>query len=801
MLGKRLEAVLSAAVSEVRARNHEFLTLEHILFAIINDSQGRSILSGCGADADALSKRLEVFFSSHMEPLPPDTPTEVVQTLGVQRVLQRAVMQMQSASRDTVEVGDLLAAMFEEEDSYAVYFLRSQGISRLDVLEYISHAGDDWGDEGEENPSESGVAPGSGGKGKRDGKGEALAKFCVDLTARAREGGIDPLIGRTEELERTILILARRRKNNPLFVGEPGVGKTALAEGLALRITSGDVPESFLESRVFALDMGALLAGTKYRGDFESRLKAVIRELGTIDGAILFIDEIHTIVGAGSTSGGSMDASNILKPVLASGGIRCIGSTTYEEYRNHFEKDRALSRRFQKIDVPEPTPEECLEILKGLKPWYEEHHGVRYTHPALKSAVDLSARYINERFLPDKAIDVIDEAGAAYRLRSAHRKRNTVTAGDVERIVARIARIPEQRISSGDRLKLGDLAPTLKSVVFGQDAAVDVVARAILRSRAGLGRDDRPTGSFLFYGPTGVGKTELARQLASTLGVQFLRYDMSEYMEKHAVSRLIGAPPGYVGFDQGGQLTDAIRKHPYAVVLMDEIEKAHPDIFNVLLQVMDYATLTDNTGRKADFRNVILIMTSNAGAREMASTPIGFGATKETDVAGRGLKEVEKTFSPEFRNRLDAMVPFHGLSESIMLGIVDKFVGELETRLKDKRVRISLTDIARKRLAEAGYDPAFGARPMRRVIRGALEDAIAHEVLFGLLQRGGTVTVDAEPRRTDGKKTTPEFSADLTAPRAPAAANESADSLGLRFTFTPVAGKESEAAPEEASGR
>ncbi len=759
MLGKRLEAVLSDAVSEVRKRNHEFLTLEHILFAITRDDQGRHILSGCGADADALSKRLEVFFSSHLEPLPADMPTEVVQTLGVQRVLQRAVMQMQSASKDKVEVGDLLAALFEEEDSYAVYFLRSQGVTRLDVLEFISHA------MGSEEWSEK---EGVQGDGESSGRPDALAQFCVNLTEKARDGQIDPLIGRTEELERTVQVLARRRKNNPLYVGEPGVGKTALAEGLALRIVNGHVPDSFLEASVYALDLGALLAGTKYRGDFEARLKGVIKELTSIEGAILFIDEIHTIVGAGATSGGSMDASNILKPVLASGTIRCIGSTTYEEYRNHFEKDRALSRRFQKIDVPEPTTDECLEILKGLKPYYEEHHGVRYTHPAIKAAVELSSRYINERFLPDKAIDVIDEAGAAYRLRSANRKRNTITAGDIERVVARMARIPEQHVSAGDRLKLANLDSTLKGMVFGQDEAVDVVCRAILRSRAGLGRDDRPTGSFLFYGPTGVGKTELAKQLAQTLGVQFLRYDMSEYMEKHAVSRLIGAPPGYVGFDQGGQLTDAIRKHPYAVVLMDEIEKAHPDIFNILLQVMDYATLTDNTGRKADFRNVILIMTSNAGAREMAAKAIGFGSVVETDVTSRGLKEVEKTFSPEFRNRLDALVPFHGLSEEIMLNIVDKFVAELEGQMKDKRVRIEMTDAARKRLAKLGYDPAFGARPMRRAIRRGLEDDIAREVLFGALQRGGIVKVGARKLK----------------------ASEGKDVSGLTFTFTSFSGKD-----------
>ena len=755
MLSEHLEIALANAVHQVQERNHEFLTLEHLLYGIALDDEGFYILDQAGADVSVLIQRLEVFFASHLEPLPEDIPTEIIRTIGVQRVLQSAAIHMQSSGREVVEVGDVLAALFEEEDSYALYFLRQMEVTRLDILEVISHemVEGEWGLEGEEGSDEV--------------RTDSLKEFCVDLTEKARQGDIDPLIGRKAELERTIQVLARRRKNNPLFVGEPGVGKTALAEGLAVRVIDGNVPESFLDAQIFALDMGLLLAGTKYRGDFESRLKNVIQDLKKIDDAILFIDEIHTIVGAGATTGGSMDASNILKPVLASGAIKCIGSTTYEEYKNHFEKDRALSRRFQKIDVPEPTNEECIAILKGLKPYYEEHHGVRYSQPAIKLAVELSARYITERFLPDKAIDVIDEAGAAHRLRGAQRKSNTITATDIERVVAKMARIPEQRVTTGDKQKLSTLVSDIKAQVFGQNEAVDIVGKAILRSRAGLGRDDRPTGSFLFYGPTGVGKTELARQLASQLGVQFLRYDMSEYMEKHAVSRLIGAPPGYVGFDQGGQLTDAVRKHPHAVVLLDEIEKAHADIYNILLQVMDYATLTDNSGRKADFRNVILIMTSNAGAREMAAKSIGFGAQTEVDVAQRGLKVVEKTFSPEFRNRLDAMVPFHGLAESIMEQIVDKFVAELEDMLKGKKVSIQLSAAARQRLAIKGYDAAFGARPMRRVIRMGLEDAIAHEVLFGTLQKGGVAHVDVES---------------ATVPKA-------ADDLGLTISCEPLSGK------------
>ncbi len=812
MIGRRLEAALTAAVNDVRTRNHEFLTLEHLLYAITGEDAGKSILEAVGVDVKSLRLRLETFFATHLEPLPADTPTEVVQTLGVQRVLQRAIRHMQSSGKAAVEIGDVLAAIFEEDDAYATYFLKSQGVTRLDVLQHISH-GMPEGGEGD------GPDGADGEEGASDTpRTDALEKFTVDLTARARDGRIDPLIGRAKELERTIQVLARRRKNNPLYVGDPGVGKTAIAEGLALRVAGGDVPEEFRDVRIFALDMGALLAGTKYRGDFEQRLKGVITDLGKVPGAILFIDEIHTIVGAGSTSGGSMDASNILKPVLADGSIRCIGSTTYEEYRNHFEKDRALSRRFQKIDVQEPSQDECVDILKGLRPYYEEHHKVRYTLPALRAAVELSARYITERLLPDKAIDVLDEAGAAARLRRAsYGGRAAVISDaaigvkDVEKVVARMAQIPSRTVSSSDRDRLRTLNEDLRNVVFGQDAAVGILSRAILRARAGLGREDRPTGSFLFYGPTGVGKTELARRLAEVMGIGFQRYDMSEYMEKHSVSRLIGAPPGYVGFDQGGLLTEAIRKQPYTVLLLDEIEKAHPDIFNILLQVMDYATLTDNTGRKADFRNVVLIMTSNAGVREMSAPSIGFGATAQEDVAGKGRKAVENMFSPEFRNRLDAMIPFAGLTTPVMERIVDKFVLELGAGLKDRRVRLELTPAARARLAEKGFEPAFGARPLRRVIRTALEDELAREVLFGKLRKGGTAIVDvaapetaavpAKPARK-GKAAArhdapPAVSADaaVSTPTAAAKAGQPADpqsvaGLGLVFRYEPLGGDE-----------
>ena len=735
MLGKNLQIVLNNAVHDVRRRRHEFLTVEHLLFAMTTAPQGRMLIEGCGASVPVLREQLEEFFRAYMEPYGDAAPPEIVQTEGVQRVLENSLRQIRSAGRELVELGDVLAAIMDEEDTYACLYLRKQGVTRLDVLTFISHAM-------EHANGSTGVQPDAAENGGEDGANDPLARYTTDLTARAKAGQIDPLVGREVELDRTIEVLCRRRKNNPLFVGDPGVGKTAMAEGLALRIAEGRVPEEFRDVRIFALDMGSLLAGARYRGDFEGRMKAVIAAVKKIPKAILFIDEIHTIVGAGATSGGSMDASNLLKPVLAQGEVRCIGSTTHEEFRNYLEKDRALSRRFQRVDIREPSLKECLAILKGLQGRYEEHHNVRYSTPVLKAAVELSARHVQERLLPDKAIDVMDEAGAAVRLRPTAKPGTGVSVQDVERIVARMAGIPERSVSGREKTRLATLEKDIRSVVFGQDEAVRLTVKAILRARAGLGREDRPSGSFLFYGPTGVGKTELARRLADTLGISFLRYDMSEYMEKHAVSRLIGAPPGYVGFDQGGLLTEAVRKAPYSLVLLDEIEKAHPDIFNVLLQVMDYGTLTDNTGRKADFRNVILIMTSNAGAQDMARASIGFGEAAPDDAASKGLKAVEKTFSPEFRNRLDAMVPFKGLTPELMGRIVDKFVAELERNLAVKRVRIFLTPDARAWLAKKGYDPAFGARPLQRVLRTELEDVLAQELLFGKLARGGAVTVD-----------------------------------------------------------
>ena len=736
MLSKKLERVLTSAVKEVKRRGHEYLTLEHLLFAMLLEETGRDILVHCGVNVVRLKHQLERFFTDHMETLPQETNAEVVQTLGVQRVLQRAIMQMQSSGKQQVDVGDVLAAFFEEEDSYAVYYLKSHGVSRLDVLEYISHG------QGRENdPAEAG-----GNEETREGKagGSALEQYTVDLVAKAIKGEIDPLIGRDQELTRTIHVLLRRRKNNPIFVGDPGVGKTALAEGLALRIAKGEVPDSFRDTRIFALDMGALLAGTKYRGDFEARLKGVLSELEQKPGAILFVDEIHTIVGAGATSGGTLDASNILKPVLGSGKLRCIGSTTYEEYKNHFEKDRALSRRFQKIDVGEPSVEEAVEIIKGLRTYYEEHHGVRYTPAALRAAVELAARHINDRFLPDKAIDVIDEAGAVRKLAGTEAK-GAIGVAEMEKVVAGMARIPTARVTSSDKVRLENLEGELKGLIFGQDEAVEALAKAIMRSRAGLANVGKPTGSFLLAGPTGVGKTEMAKQLAAVLGINFVRFDMSEYMEKHAVARLIGSPPGYVGFEQGGLLTDAIRKNPYTVLLLDEIEKAHPDMFSILLQVMDYATLTDNSGRKADFGHVILLMTTNAGVREMASKSIGFGSGKPEDISGKGRKALERLFSPEFRNRLDGIITFKSLTPEIMDRIVHKYVRELNAQMAEKRVFIRLTPAAVAKLAEKGFDPDFGARPLARVIQVEIKDTLAHEMLFGKLQKGGEAEIDAAP--------------------------------------------------------
>jgi len=736
MLSKKLERVLTNAVKEVKRRHHEYLTLEHLLYAMLLEEMGRDILVHCGVNVVRLKHQLERFFTDHMETLPLDTETEVVQTLGVQRVLQRAIMQMQSSGKQQVEVGDVLASMFDEEDSYAVYYLKSHGVTRLDVLEYISHGG------GRETQPVEGAGAGEESQGKTGGS--ALEQYTVDLVDKARKGEIDPLIGRDQELTRTIHVLLRRRKNNPIFVGDPGVGKTALAEGLALRIVKGDVPESFRDTQIYALDMGALLAGTKYRGDFEARLKGVLSELEQKPGAILFVDEIHTIVGAGATSGGTLDASNILKPVLGSGKLRCVGSTTYEEYKNHFEKDRALSRRFQKIDVGEPTVEEAVEIIKGLRTYYEAHHGVRYTPASLRAAVELSARHINDRFLPDKAIDVIDEAGAVRKLAGTTTK-GAIGVAEMEKVVASMAKIPAARVTSSDKVRLENLDGELKGLVFGQDDAVNAIAKSILRSRAGLANIGKPTGSFLLAGPTGVGKTELAKQLAVVLGIHFLRFDMSEYMEKHAVARLIGSPPGYVGFEQGGLLTDAIRKYPYSVLLLDEIEKAHPDMFNILLQVMDYATLTDNNGRKADFGHVILLMTTNAGAREMAAKNIGFAAAKPEDMAHKGKKVIDRLFSPEFRNRLDGIVSFKSLTPEVMDRIVLKYLQELNAQLAEKRVVVRLTPAAVAKLAEKGFDADYGARPLARVIQVEIKDTLAQEMLFGKLQKGGEAEVDAAP--------------------------------------------------------
>ncbi|MFT4301562.1 MAG: ATP-dependent Clp protease ATP-binding subunit ClpA [Desulfovibrio sp.] len=755
MLSKSVQSVIRDALMEAHRRRHDLLTVEHVLFALTNSMRGRILLEGSGASVAVLREQLEEFFNREMEAVPLAGNHEVAQTEGVQRVLERALSHIRSAGRDTVELGDLLISIMDEEESYANYYLRKQGVERLDVLTFVSHGMDEGG---------GSKGAGQGGEiEEKEGKADPLAQYAVDLTARAREGKIDPLVGRVTELDRAVEVLCRRRKNNPLFVGDPGVGKTALAEGLALRIVEGKVPEMFAKAQLFALDMGLLLAGTRYRGDFESRLKAVVQRLQELPEAILFIDEIHTIVGAGSTSGGSMDASNLLKPVLANGELRCIGSTTYEEFRNHFEKDRALARRFQRIDLTEPTPDECLAIIQGLENRYADFHKVRYSPAAIKAMVDLTARHVRDRLLPDKAIDVLDESGAAVRLgrgvqtgsskqpavRSASKavkggkaSRPLVGVGDVERIVARMAGIPVRTVSGTERNRLATLEKDLKGHVFGQDAAIELTVRAILRARAGLGQEQRPAGAFLFYGPTGVGKTEVARSLAKLMGVEFLRYDMSEYMEKHSVSRLIGAPPGYVGFDQGGLLTEAVRKAPYSVVLLDEVEKAHPDIFNVLLQVMDYATLTDNTGRKTDFSHVILIMTSNAGAFDMSRQAMGFGGASRQDAAHKGLKAVENTFSPEFRNRLDALVPFGSLTEDMMLRIVDKFVGEIVHSLEQRHVDLELSLTARQWLARKGFDPAMGARPLRRLLRTELEDKLAHELLFGSLAKGGSVRLD-----------------------------------------------------------
>jgi ATP-dependent Clp protease ATP-binding subunit ClpA len=743
MFSQEVQITFSLAVREAQRRHHEYLTSEHVLYAMLFEEQGQEIITSCGGDLEKLRLTLETFFSEKMERVPGEEEFVPEQTIGLQRILQRTVLHMQSAGKKEVSVGDLLAAILDEKKSYASYFLLDQGVTRVDVLNYISHGVSRVPSHSEApaRPEQEQENQEPARETKKSSAKDPLALFAVDLLQRARDHKIDPLIGRQLELDRTVQVLCRRRKNNPIFVGEPGVGKTALAEGLALMIAEQKVPDLLLNFEIYTLDMGALLAGTKFRGDFEERLKSVIQALQQKTDVILFIDEIHTIVGAGATSGGSLDASNILKPVLASGEIRCIGSTTYEEYKNLFDKDRALSRRFQKIDVPEPTVEETVAILQGLRKHYEQYHGVRYRDDAIVAAAELAARHINFRHLPDKAIDVIDEAGAFARLQK--RPRRTITVAAVEKVVASMARVPARTVSrsEGDRLKT--LERDLKSQVFGQDEPIGLLCRAILRSRAGLGHPEKPVGSFLFTGPTGVGKTEVAKQLALQLGVEFLRFDMSEYMEKHSVARLIGAPPGYVGFDQGGLLTDAVVKSPYAVLLLDEVEKAHPDLFNILLQVMDHGTLTDNSGKQVDFRNVILIMTSNVGAREMSALPIGFAGVRPATPKAA----LEKTFSPEFRNRLDAMISFRTLDLAVMERVVDKMIGELQQPLNERDVRLQLSPAARRLLAELGYDPVFGARPLSRLLQQKIGDPLAEELLFGKLRRGGRVRIGCRRRQ------------------------------------------------------
>ncbi len=738
MISKEFEATLGEALREARERRHEYLCSEHVLFAILHDPRGADILRACGGNLAHLEQQLEDFFKEEVEAAPEGVQPTIQQTTAFDRLMQRAFLHVQYAGRDAVDAGDILAAMLEEEDSHAAWILQEDGIARLDILNYISHGITTEGMEfiGEDPDFEEDEEMDGDGAPRRS----ARESFTTNLNERAAEGAIDPLVGREDELKRTVRILCRRKKNNPIFVGEPGVGKTALAEGLALAIHEGRVPKQLADVEIIAVDLAGMLAGTKFRGDFEQRLKAVLKELQGKPEYVLYIDEIHTLVGAGATTESSMDASTILKPALASGELRCIGSTTYEEYKNHFEKDRGLSRRFQKIDVNEPSIPETVRILKGLKSRYEQHHGIQYTDGALRSAAELASKHINDRFLPDKAIDVIDEAAAAVRLAPGP-ERKSIRPHDIEKIVAEIAKIPARSVSSSDKERLGSMDFELKQVVFGQDDALTQITRAIKRSRAGLGRPDKPIGCFLFTGPTGVGKTEVAKQLASHLGNHFARYDMSEYMEKHAVSRLIGAPPGYVGFDQGGLLVDEIRRNPYTVLLLDELEKAHADIYSILLQVMDNASLTDNMGKKADFRNVTLIMTSNAGARELAASTIGFQSGVQ-DSRHKSMKAIEKAFTPEFRNRLDAIVPFSPLPMEVIEQVVDKFIGQLQAQLADKKVQLTLSPEARRWLAEKGYDATYGARPLARLIGQEVETPLADELLFGRLEKGGRVTVD-----------------------------------------------------------
>ncbi len=741
MIAQELEVSLHMAFVEARQARHEFITVEHLLLALLDNPSAAEVLRACAVNIEDLRKTLTNFITDNTPTVPGTSEVDTQPTLGFQRVIQRAIMHVQSASNGKKEVtgANVLVAIFGEKDSHAVYYLHQQGVTRLDVVNFISHG------VRKDQQADSQKSPEGAEEAQAEGqqKESPLDQFTQNLNKLAAEGKIDPLIGREAEVERVIQTLCRRRKNNPLLVGEAGVGKTAIAEGLAWRVTQGDVPEVLQNAVVYSLDMGALLAGTKYRGDFEQRLKAVLKQLRDNPHGILFIDEIHTIIGAGSASGGTLDASNLLKPALSSGQLKCIGATTYTEFRGVFEKDHALSRRFQKIDVNEPTVEQTVQILRGLKSRFEEHHGVKYSASALTSAAELAARYINDRHLPDKAIDVIDEAGAAQRILPKSKQKKTIGKSEIEDIISKIARIPPQTVNQDDRTKLQTIERDLKNVVFGQDPAIEALGSAIKMARAGLGKTDKPIGAFLFSGPTGVGKTEVAKQLAFILGIELIRFDMSEYMERHAVSRLIGAPPGYVGFDQGGLLTEAITKKPHAVLLLDEIEKAHPDIFNILLQVMDHGTLTDNNGRKADFRNVIIIMTTNAGAEALQKRSIGFTDKKE---AGDEMADIKRMFTPEFRNRLDAIISFKPLDEEIILRVVDKFLMQLEEQLHEKKVEAVFTESLRRFLAKKGFDPLMGARPMARLIQDMIRKALADELLFGRLVSGGRVTVDLDDK-------------------------------------------------------
>ncbi|MHA7888521.1 ATP-dependent Clp protease ATP-binding subunit ClpA [Roseicyclus sp.] len=748
-----LEQAIHAALANANARRHELATLEHLLLALIDEPEARKVMLACSVDIEALRETLVSFIDDDLSTLETDVEgSEAVPTAAFQRVIQRAAIHVQSSGRTEVTGANVLVAIFAERESNAAYFLQEQDMTRYDAVNFIAHGVAKDPSYGESRPvsgatdMEEEAQTGKASAAEGDQKESALAKYCVDLNAKATKGDVDPLIGRAHEVQRCIQVLCRRRKNNPLLVGDPGVGKTAIAEGLAKKIVEGETPEVLQGATIYSLDMGSLLAGTRYRGDFEERLKAVVKELEDHPDAILFIDEIHTVIGAGATSGGAMDASNLLKPALQGGKLRCMGSTTYKEYRQHFEKDRALSRRFQKIDVNEPSVEDAVKILKGLKPYFEDHHGVKYTADAIKTAVELSARYINDRKLPDKAIDVIDEAGAAQHLVAESKRRKTIGAKEIEEVVAKIARIPPKNVSKDDAEVLKDLEVSLKRVVFGQNAAIEALSSSIKLARAGLREPEKPIGNYLFAGPTGVGKTEVAKQLADTLGVELMRFDMSEYMEKHAVSRLIGAPPGYVGFDQGGLLTDGVDQHPHCVLLLDEIEKAHPDVFNILLQVMDHGTLTDHNGRKVDFRNVILIMTSNAGAAEQAKAAIGFGRDRRE---GEDTAAIERTFTPEFRNRLDAVISFAPLGKETILSVVEKFVLQLEAQLMDRNVTIELTRPAAEWLADMGYDDKMGARPLGRVIQEHIKKPLAEELLFGKLAKGGNVKVGVKDGKID----------------------------------------------------